>query len=409
MNILWGLVGIITVIGLGYMLSVDRKSINLRTVLGALAIQITFAFITLKLPVGRDILLSTSNMFQGVIEYANDGISFLFGPLVGNENSHVFAFEVLTIIIFFSSLISILYYLGIMQRIVQVIGGGLSKALQTTKAESLSAAANIFLGLTEAPLTIKPYMATLHSSELFAVLVGGFGSVSGAVLVGYSLLGIPLEYLLAASFMAAPSSLLMAKVVYPLPKGELEAINQAQDHLIVADEENKPVNIIDAAAQGASTGLHMAIEMAGVLLAFVALIALVNGMLGFTGGLVGFPGLTMERIMGVLLAPISFLIGVPWEDAMVAGEFIGQKIVVNEFVAFANLGEIINDLTPKTGMILSFALAGFGNLGGIAAQIGGLGALVPERKNEISQLGLKSMITGALASLLNAAVAGIFF
>ena len=410
-NILWGIVGIIVVLFLAYLLSNDRKNINLRTISGALFIQLIFAFITLETTTGQTVLLWVSEALNKVIDFANEGISFLFGSLVEGEGM-IFAFEVLTIIIFFSALISILYYFGIMQWIIDVIGGGLSKFLQTTKIESLSTAANIFLGQTEAPLVVKPYLSDISNSELFAIMVGGFGSVSGTVLVGYSLLGIPLEYLLAASFMSAPSALLLSKIVHPLPKDQLKRIISGKDDATIQkDEENQPVNVIDAAAQGASTGLNMAIQIAGILLAFVSLIALINGIVGGLGGLVGLEALTLERILGTLISPLAFLIGVPWEEALAVGELVAQKLVTNEFIAFASLGELANagQISAKTLMLLSFSLAGFANFGAIASQIGGLGALAPNRRGDLAKLGFKAMLVGQLVSFLNAAIAGIFF
>lgn len=409
MNILWGIAGIVSVLGIAYLMSLDRKQIHMRTILGALSIQIFFAFLTLKSTTGRAALEWLSGVVQGIIDYANEGIAFLFGPLLGD--GVIFAFEILTVIIFFSSLVSILYYLGIMQWIVTIIGGALSKLLKTTKVESLSAAANIFLGHTEAPLVVKPFIKKMHQSELFAIMVGGFGSVSGSILVGYSLMGIPLEYLLAASFMAAPSSLLIAKIILPLPEEVREQVGSSSDREIKIqedDDQEKASNVIDAAARGASTGVKMVLEIAGTLLAFVALIALINGLFGIVGDFVGIE-LTMERILGVLLAPIAFLIGVPWEEAALAGQFIGQKIVINEFVAFAGLGEVMDTVSPKTAMILSFALAGFANFGSIAIQIGALSTLAPNRRKDVSKLGMRAMIAGTLASLLNAAIAGMFF
>lgn len=409
MNILWGIAGIVSVLGIAYLMSLDRKQIHMRTILGALSIQIFFAFLTLKSTTGRAALEWLSGVVQGIINYANEGIAFLFGPLLGD--GVIFAFEILTVIIFFSSLVSILYYLGIMQWIVTIIGGALSKLLKTTKVESLSAAANIFLGHTEAPLVVKPFIKKMHQSELFAIMVGGFGSVSGSILVGYSLMGIPLEYLLAASFMAAPSSLLIAKIILPLPEEVREQVGSSSDREIKIqedDDQEKASNVIDAAARGASTGVKMVLEIAGTLLAFVALIALINGLFGIVGDFVGIE-LTMERILGVLLAPIAFLIGVPWEEAALAGQFIGQKIVINEFVAFAGLGEVMDTVSPKTAMILSFALAGFANFGSIAIQIGALSTLAPNRRKDVSKLGMRAMIAGTLASLLNAAIAGMFF
>lgn len=407
MNILWGIAGILTILFLSLLLSVDRKHIKGRTVLGALAIQVLFAFITLKLPAGRAALFWFSEALSGVVGYANEGISFLFGPLVGD--GAVFAFEVLTIIIFFSSLISILYYYGIMQWVIDILGGALSKLLRTTKVESLSAAANIFLGQTEAPLVVKPYLSSVSESELFAIMVGGFGSVSGTVLVGYSLLGIPLEYLLAASFMSAPSALLLSKIVYPLSTETLNALEENQDKVKIKENpEEKAVNVIDAAASGASTGLNMALQIGAILLAFVSLIALLNGILSGIGGWFGIPNLTMEHILGILLSPVAFLIGVPWNEAVTAAQYIGQKVIVNEFVAYSGVGQIADTLSDKTLMILSFGLAGFANIGAIASQIGGLGSLAPNRRKDISRLGLRGMVTGALVSLLNAAIAGMF-
>ncbi|WP_249870535.1 NupC/NupG family nucleoside CNT transporter [Oceanobacillus saliphilus] len=406
MNILWGIIGILTVLGLAYLLSTDRKQIYMRTIFGALAIQLIFAFLTLKSSTGRAVLGWVTDAVQGIIGYANEGISFVFGSLVGGDG-FVFAFEVLTIIIFFSSLISILYYLGIMQWVINIIGGALSKLLRTTKTESLSAAANIFVGHTEAPLVVKPFINKMHQSELFAIMVGGMGSVSGSVLVGYSLLGIPLEYLLAASFMAAPSSLLIAKIVMPLPKEIRESIGGNEDNIKVENNE-KAANVIDAAASGASTGMKMALEIAGTLLAFVALIALINGVFGIVGNFVGIENLTMERILGTILSPLAFLIGIPWDEAVTAAQFIGQKIVVNEFVAFAGMGAIVETMSAKTVMVLSFALAGFANLGSIAIQIGALGSLAPDRRKDVSKLGMRAMLAGTLASLLNAAIAGMF-
>lgn len=393
------------------LLSNNRKGINLRTIGGALLIQITFAFLTLETTVGQNVLLEVSEVLNKVIDFANEGISFLFGPLVEGE-AMVFALEVLTIIIFFSALISILYYFGIMQWIITVIGGGLSKLLQTTKIESLSAAANIFLGQTEAPLVVKPYLSSISDSELFAIMVGGFGSVSGTVLVGYSLLGIPLEYLLAASFMSAPSALLLSKIVYPLPEKQLEKVVSGQDRAVIQeDKENQPVNVIDAAAQGASTGLNMAIQIGGILLAFVSLIALINGIIGGVGSFVGVRALTLETIIGALISPLAFLIGIPWEEALIAGELVAQKLVTNEFIAYSSLGNLVSSgqISPKVMMLLSFSLAGFANFGAIASQIGGLGSLAPNRRGDLAKLGLKGMIVGQLVSFLNAAIAGMFF
>lgn len=398
MNILWGIAGIFVILGIAFLFSSARKAINLRTILGGLAIQITFAFIVLKWEAGKEALQWITLRVQDVINYANEGISFLFGSLAdGDQFGTIFAFHVLPIIIFFSSLISVLYYLGVMQWIIKIIGGGLSKLLGTSKTESMSAAANIFVGQTEAPLVIRPFLTKMTNSELFAVMTGGLASVAGSVLVGYSLLGVPLEYLLAASFMAAPAGLVLAKIMLP----ETEEQKTSDDFQIEKDKET--VNVIDAAAKGAADGLKLALNVAAMLLAFIALIALINGILGIFGGI------TLEQILGYVFAPIAFAVGVPWSEAIQAGSFIGQKLVINEFVAYASFAPEIGILSDKTTLVVSFALCGFANLSSMAILIGGLGGMAPSRRSDIARLGLKAVLAGTLASLLSAAVAGMFF
>lgn len=410
LHFLWGIVGILVCLLLAYGMSVDRKHINFRTVLGALVFQLLFAFLTLRSTIGRQVLFFLSNIISSVTNYATEGINFLFGPILEGADEAVFAIEILGIIIFFSSLISILYYYGVMQWIVEKIGGLLAKLLQTTKVESLSAAGNIFLGHTEAPLIIKPYMKDVSNSELFAIMTGGFGSVSGTMLVGYSLLGVPLEYLLAASFMSAPASLALAKIVFPLRKDELTAIEQERsDSVTTSNEGNEYTNVFDAASSGAITGLQMVLNIAAVLLAFVALISMLNGLLAWLGGFFGFENLTFQLILGYLFSPIMAAIGVPLEEIVVAGQLVGEKLVVNEFVAFTSLGTIIETLSDKTVLILSFALCGFANFGGIASQIGALGTMAPNQKSKIAEYGVRAVLTGTLVSLLNAAIAGMFF
>lgn len=402
-NIIWGIIGILVVLGIAFLFSSAKTSINLRTVLGGLTIQILFAFIVLKWEFGRGILKGIAEGVQNIINYANEGISFLFGPAADVEEfGFVFAFQVLTIIIFFSSLISVLYYLRIMQVIIKFIGGALSKLLGTSKAESISAAANIFVGQTEAPLVIRPFIARMTKSELFAVMTGGLASVAGSVLVGYALLGVPLEYLLAASFMAAPAGLILAKVMIP----ETEEPNN-EDFIMEKDEES--VNVIDAAARGASDGLKLAVNVGAMLLAFIALIALINGILGGIGNRFGVEALSLEGILGFIFAPLAFAIGVPWEEAVQAGSYIGQKLVLNEFVAYSSFAPEIGNLSPKTVIVVSFALCGFANLSSMAILLGGLGAMAPNRRSDIAKLGLRAVAAGMLASLLSAAIAGMFF
>ena len=408
MNILWGLVGMLTVMAVGVLISYNRKDIKAQTILGALTFQVGFAFITLKTEFGRNALLKMSAGVEKITESAYEGINFLFGDLTSGDG-FIFAFEALGLIVFFSALIAVLYHLGVMQLLVDAIGGFLSKLLGTTKVESLSAAANIFLGHTEAPLVVKPYMKKITNSELFAIMVGGFASVSGSVLVGYSLMGIPLNYLLAASVMAAPAGLLMAKLVYPMPKEMDKEAEKALEAEIEAEEEEneEKIGIIEAAANGAAEGLQMALNIGGMLLAFIALIAVVNNLMGWVGGWFGYGDITLQSILGVIFSPLMIAIGVVPEEAIMAGGFIGQKIVINEFVAFSDFGAIVDQMSEKTVMILTFALCGFGNFGSIAGQIGGLGTLAPNRRSDVANMGLRAMITGSLASLLNATIAGM--
>ncbi|MFK8794430.1 NupC/NupG family nucleoside CNT transporter [Planococcus plakortidis] len=402
MNLLWGIFGIIVVLGIAFLFSDGKKSIKPRTILGGLAIQITFAFMVLEWEFGRNALLGLSRGVQNIINYAGEGIAFVFGPAADTEGfGFVFAFQVLTIIIFFSSLISVLYYLGIMQWIIRLLGGALSKLLGTSKAESISASANIFVGQTEAPLVVRPFLPNMTKSELFAVMTGGLASVAGSTLAGYALLGVPLEYLLAASFMAAPAGLIMAKIMIP----EQEEIEEKE---FVMEKDDRSVNVVDAAARGASDGLQLALNVGAMLLAFIALIALLNGVLGGIGGWFGADNITIQGILGFIFAPLAFAIGVPWEEAVQAGSYIGQKLVLNEFVAYTAFAPEIANLSPKTVIIVSFALCGFANFSSLAILLGGLGAMAPSRRPDIARLGMRAIAAGMLASLLSAAIAGMF-
>lgn len=417
MSILISFVGMFVLIGLAVLASTNRQSIRLRTVLGAFAIQLFFGAFVLYFPAGKSVLLAISTGVQRVIDYGNDGITFIFGGLNSDRmfelfdgSGFVFAVRVLPVIVFFSSLIAVLYHLGIMQWIINLMGGGLRRILQTSRAESLSATANIFVGQTEAPLVVRPYIQRMTQSELFAVMVGGLASVAGSVLAGYASLGVPLEYLIAASFMAAPGGLMFAKLIMPETEQPNEDLSAAEH-----DEHNddKPVNVIDAAASGAASGLKLAMNVGAMLLAFVGLIALVNGLFGGVGGWFGFPELTLEMILGYLFAPLAFIIGVPWSDALVAGSFIGQKLVVNEFVAYLNFAPYLSEAAPviiseKTKAIVSFALCGFANLSSIAILLGGLGSLAPSRRSDIARFGLKAVLAATLSNLMSATIAGLF-
>ena len=406
------LVGIVVLLGLAVLLSDNRKAINLRTVGGAFAIQFILGAFILYVPWGKDVLGAVSSGVQNVIDYGNTGIEFLFGSLVNfsvEGIGFIFAFKVLPTVIFFSALISVFYYLGVMQVVINVLGGGLRKVLGTSNAESMSATANIFVGQTEAPLVVRPFVPKMTQSELFAVMCGGLASVAGGVLAGYAAMGVPLEYLIAASFMAAPGGLLFAKIIKPETEVPIEQLASDAD---AADD--KPANVIDAAAGGASSGMQLALNIGAMLLAFVGLIALVNGMLGGIGGWFGMPELTLELILGYVFQPLAFLIGVPWEDANVAGSFIGQKLILNEFVAYLGYVPYLGDAAPvilaeKTKIIISFALCGFANLSSVAILLGGLGSIAPNRRHDIARFGMRAVAAGTLSNLMSATIAGLFF
>ncbi len=408
MNVLMGIVGIVTLIAIAILLSENRKAINVRTVGIAFLLQAGFGAFVLYIPAGQFVLGSIANGVQTVIDSAQAGLNFLFGGLVSDKmfevfggGGFVFALRVLPIIIFFSSLIAVLYYLGIMQKVISVIGGLLQKALGTSKTESLSATANVFVGQTEAPLIVRPYIKGMTRSELFAIMVGGLASVAGSVLAGYATLGIELKYLVAASFMAAPGGILMAKLMVPETKIPNTEVSEEF-------KEEQPANVIDAAASGAASGLQLALNVGAMLLAFIGLIALMNSMVGYVASLLGWDGITIQLLLGYIFAPLAFLIGVPWHEAITAGSFIGQKLIVNEFVAYIDFVQIKDTLSLHTQAIITFALCGFANLSSIAILLGGLGAMAPSRRKEIATLGLKAVAAGSLSNLMSATLAGLF-
>ncbi|QUM77912.1 NupC/NupG family nucleoside CNT transporter [Moritella sp. 24] len=405
MNFVMGIVGVFALLGLALLLSDNRKAINLRTVGGAFAIQVIIGAFILYFPPGKELLQSLSTGVANVIAYGNEGIQFLFGDLARFKVGFIFAINVLPVIVFFSSLIAVLYYLGVMSIVINFIGGGLQKLLGTSRAESLSATANIFVGQTEAPLVVRPFIKSMTKSELFAVMVGGLASIAGSVLAGYAGLGIKIEYLVAASFMAAPGGLLMAKIIKPeteTPKLSLDDLEENND--------DKPANVLDAAASGASSGMMLALNVGAMLIAFVGLIALANGITGGIGAWFDMPELTIQMILGWIFSPLAFVIGVPWNEAIAAGSFIGQKLVVNEFVAFLDFVNYIknNELSEHTQIIISFALCGFANFSSIAILLGGLGSLAPSRRADIASMGLKAVLAASLANLMSATLAGLF-
>lgn len=419
MNTAIGILGIVVLLGIGYLLSENRRAINLRTVVLAFTIELALGGLILYSPAGQHVLFVMAEAVTTVINFNNAGTSFIFGGLVSDKMFEIFgsggfviALRVLPIIVFFSALSAVLYYLGIMQILVRWVGGALQRLLKTSRAESMNSAANIFLGVTEAPLLVKPYLGSMTRSELFAVLCGGLASIAGTMLVSYASLGVKMEYLLAASFMAAPGGLLFAKLMIP------ETQQTADESGAKPVQENRPANIIDAAAEGAINGLNMALAVGAMLLAFVSLVALLNGLLGGVGGWFGLPDLSMELILGYLLSPLAWLMGIPWNEALTSGAIIGQKIVINEFFAYANLAEYLKGnevvaatglpMTERTQIILSFALCGFANFGTVAIAIGGIGSLIPNRRKEIATLGMKALVAGVLSNLMAATIEGLF-
>ncbi|MFP6130474.1 NupC/NupG family nucleoside CNT transporter [Helicobacter pylori] len=407
---LFSVVGMAVLFLIAWVFSGNKRAINYRTIISAFVIQVALGALALYVPLGREMLQGLASGIQSVISYGYEGVRFLFGNLAPNDKGDqgiggfIFAINVLAIIIFFASLISLLYYLKIMPLVINLIGGALQKCLGTSKAESMSAAANIFVAHTEAPLVIKPYLKSMSDSEIFAVMCVGMASVAGPVLAGYASMGIPLPYLIAASFMSAPGGLLFAKIIYP----QNEAISSHAD----ASAE-KHVNAIEAIANGASTGLNLALHVGAMLLAFVGMLALINGLLGVIGGFLGMEHLSLGLILGTLLKPLAFMLGIPWSQAGIAGEIIGIKIALNEFVGYMQFLPYLGDnpplvLSEKTKAIITFALCGFANLSSVAMLIGGLGSLVPKKKDLIIRLALKAVLVGTLSNFMSATIAGLF-
>jgi CNT family concentrative nucleoside transporter len=404
MQLAMSLVGVVTILALAVLLSSNRAAINRRTVLVAFAVQASVGAIVLYVPAGGRFLDSVVRGVQFVINQGRHGIEFVFGTQIESSLGFTIAFGVLPVIVFFAALMSVLYYVGIMQRVVGTFGGWLHRLLGTSHAESVSAVSNIFVGHTDAPLVVRPYLAGMTQSELFAVMTGGCATIAGAVMMGYAQMGVDLKYLITASFMAAPGGLMIAKVLLP----ETEARDAAPQQEAIA-EQDQPVNIFEAIGNGAMTGMQVALAVGAMLIAFVGLIYLANGLLTLAGSLVGIEGLTIQWLLGKLFAPIAFLLGVPWAEAAEAGSLIGQKLVINEFYAYVSFIEIKASLSPYTQLVVTFALCGFSNLASIAILLGGLGAVVPSRRHDIARLGLRAVIGGTLVNLLNASLAGFFF
>jgi len=410
-----GLAGMALILAIAFALSSNRRAIRLRVVGAAFALQAGIAVLVLYVPVGRATIEWMSRGVSNLLGYANAGTSFLFGRFAGDPLGQSFAIQALPVIIFFAALVSILYYLGIMQRIVRWVGGGLERVIGISKVESLCAAANIFVGQSESPLVIRPYLAALTPAQLFTVMVSGMAGVAGTILAAYASMGIRIDYLLAASFMSAPGGILMAKIMMPddpvPPKGALPLGDTPQERAPVMTtaihDEERPANIIMAAAQGAQTGVKLAVAVGAMVLAFVALVALANGLLGGVGNWIGVSNLSFQRLLGFVFAPVMYLLNVPWNEALIAGGLFGEKVVLNEFVAFISLGAAQRTLSPQTIAIVTFALCGFANFSSIAIQMAVTGSLAPNQRSMIARLGIKALVAGSLANLMSAALAGL--
>lgn len=395
--------GLLCMVAIAYGLSTRRKAIQWKPVLRGILLQILLGVVVLKTAAGRAFFETAKDFVNQITGYTSEGSAFIFGPLADNSTlGYIFALQILPTIIFVGSVTAILYHLGIMQKIVQGFAWVMVRLLKTSGAESLSAAANIFIGMTEAPLVVKPYISKMTRSELMALMSGGFATIAGGVLIAYAGMGIDAGHMLAASVMSAPAALVCAKLMIP----ETEEPETAGT--VTATFEKTTVNVIDAAASGAGDGLKLALNVGAMLLAFVALIAMLNGLIGWVGGWFGLETLTFQQILGWLFSPIAWLLGIPMQDAVEAGTLLGEKTVLNEFVAYAHLTEQSSTLAPRTTTILTYALCGFANFGSIAIQLGGIGALAPSRRHDLARLGLRALIAGTLACFMTACVAGIF-
>jgi len=426
-HILFGLFGLAMLLGIAFLFSNNKRAVDWKLVGTGVALQIVFAAAVLKLPLGRDIFNAIAGGFVKLMSYVNEGSNFIFGSLMDTKNfGFIFAVNVLPTIVFFASLTGVLYHLGVMQKIVQAMAWVITKVMRVSGAETTSVCASVFIGQTEAPLTIKPYIERMTESELMTVMIGGMAHIAGSVMAAYvGLLGHndPVEmqfyakHLLTASVMAAPATMMLAKILVPetgvpLTRGTVKI-----------EVEKTTANVIDAAATGAGDGLKLAMNVGAMLLAFIALIALLNGPIqwlgtttwGGSGSLNGWLSslsghdvvLSLQTIFGWILSPIAWLIGVPWHDATLVGSFIGEKVVINEFVAYVDLSKHTDQLMPQSRLIATYALCGFANFSSIAIQIGGIGGLAPGRRGDLARLGLRAVLGGSLATFMTATIAGV--
>ncbi len=404
-----GLVGVAAILGIAFGFSSNRRWIRLRVVGAAFALQLGIAVLALYVPAGRAALASMARSVDALLAYAAVGTSFLFGPFATSPLGKSFAIQALPLVIFFASLIAVLYHLRVMQLVVRWVGGAIEAVIGISKIESLCAAANIFVGQTESPLVIQPYLASLRKAQLFQVMTSGMSGLAGSSLTVYAAMGIRMEYLLAASLMSAPAAILMAKIVMPDDPAEEE---RASEDFEVAEaaglvEGRAPENIIAAAAQGAQVGVRVAVMVGAMVFAFVGLLALANGLLSGIGAWFGVQDLTFQRLLGVVFSPVMFLMGVLWNQAGVAGGMLGEKLVLTEFVAYIHFQKVGASLSEHTQAIITFALCGFANFSSIAIQMAVTGGLAPNLRPLIAKLGLRALLAASLANLMSAALAGL--
>lgn len=392
--------GLAVFVGLSYAFSVDRRAVKWSPVLWGIALQLIFAILILKTAPGLAVFKFLGDMVTQFLNFSDAGAKFIFGD---NFADHFLAFKVLPTIIFVSSFITILYHYGILQRVVQAVAWLMIKTMKTSGAETLSCAANIFVGQTEAPLLIKPYLATMTLSELHAVMTGGFATIAGGVMAAYISFGVPAQHLIAASVMSAPAALAISKLLYPETEKSLTAGE------VEVKVEQVYANAVDAAASGASDGLKLAANVAAMLIAFLGLLAFFNALLGWFGGLISLPQLSLELICAYLMAPVAWLMGVPWADCAEVGVVLGKKTILNEFIAYLDLMELVKQqaISERSQIISTYALCGFSNIGSIGIQIGGIGAMAPQRQGDLARLGVRAMIAGSLACFMTACIAGM--
>ena len=405
------LLGIATILLIAFLLSNGKKRIKLRVVGAAFVLQALMALLVLRAPWGVTAIETLSNGVIALLDYSKVGIEAVFGPMLANPFANTFVIAALPVIIFFAALVAILYHWGIMQRLVRWVGGAIGWITGISKVEALGSAANIFVGQSESPLVVRPYLAALPPARLFTLMTVGMAGVAGTILAAYaSFIGADaVPFLLAAAFMSAPGGILMAKIIYPDEDGDAEADQQQVTVSETFEEGHEPANVIEAAAQGTQTGVRLAVAVGAMVLVFVALVALANGLLGGVGGWFGHPDLSFQQILGWVFAPVMFLIGIPWQDAGIAGGLFGTKIVLNEFVAFIELGGLEqNVMTDRSRAIVTFALCGFANFSSIAIQMAVTGGLAPNQRPVIARLGLRALAAGSLANLMSAALAGLF-